>query len=131
MRTLLIFPRHPAGLDLAPGHSERIRRRLPWLHRASPSATLHETVVNGDSRLFKPERVVNNNQSHRISACFLAVGRGHSPACMASAETPILDLYKLMAWFEANRKQATWGAAGVALVVMIIGFVVWQRDEKE
>ncbi len=50
---------------------------------------------------------------------------------MASAETPILDLYKLMAWFEANRKQATWGAAGVALVVMIIGFVVWQRDEKE
>jgi hypothetical protein len=47
-RALLIFPRHPPGLDLAPG-VELAFNRLPWLHRASPSATLHETVVSTDA----------------------------------------------------------------------------------
>jgi len=45
----LIFPRHASRLELAPGRPERVRSRLPWLHRASPSATLHETVVSTDA----------------------------------------------------------------------------------
>ena len=35
-------------LELAPGHWRSPSNRLPWLHRASPSATLHETrYING------------------------------------------------------------------------------------
>jgi hypothetical protein len=48
-RALLIFLRNadiPVGnlseLELAPGHLECLRGRLPWRHRASPSATQHE-----------------------------------------------------------------------------------------
>jgi hypothetical protein len=45
---LLIFPRHPPGLDLAPALKLHLNR-LPWRHRASPSATLHETVASTDA----------------------------------------------------------------------------------
>jgi hypothetical protein len=43
------FPRRTdAGLDLAPALNI-VFNRLPWLRRASPSATLHETVVSTDA----------------------------------------------------------------------------------
>jgi len=50
LRALLIFPRsQDRELDLAPVHLERLRGRLPWHHRARPSATLHESVVSTDA----------------------------------------------------------------------------------
>jgi tetratricopeptide (TPR) repeat protein len=39
--------------------------------------------------------------------------------------------HRLLAWFETNRKQAVWGAFLVAVLVLIIWFVVWQKGEKE
>src|SRR5205823_9134028 len=50
IRTLFSFsPDIMPGLDLAPGHPKRIPGRLPWCHRASPSTTLHETVISTDA----------------------------------------------------------------------------------
>ena len=43
-----VFPRHLPGLELAPALNRNFNR-LPWLQRASPSATLHETVVSTDA----------------------------------------------------------------------------------
>jgi hypothetical protein len=42
------FSPTPSGLDLAPALKLNFNR-LPWRHRASPSATLHETVVSTDA----------------------------------------------------------------------------------
>src|SRR5205085_10099126 len=53
---LLIFLRPAPKLDLAPGRLERIRSRLPWFHRASPSTTLHETVASTDADTLMQER---------------------------------------------------------------------------
>ena len=80
---LLIFPRHPPGLELAPGRPERIRSRLPWLHRASPSATLHETVVSTDAdklidmlssvnSYFAVSSSINHDGTHRQTLQFRA-----------------------------------------------------------
>jgi tetratricopeptide (TPR) repeat protein len=49
-----------------------------------------------------------------------------------SSEVVELPLsHKLWAWFETNRKQATWGSAIIVVVGLIIWFVVWQQGEKE
>jgi TolA-binding protein len=49
-----------------------------------------------------------------------------------SSEVVELPLsHKLWAWFEANRKQASWGGAIIVVLGLIIWFVVWQQGEKE
>jgi len=47
-RSSHFFPSLLLELELAPGHWIR-SNRLPWLHRASPSATLNETVISTDA----------------------------------------------------------------------------------
>ena len=39
--------------------------------------------------------------------------------------------HKAWAWFEANKKQALWGAGAVLLVGVIIAFVLYQQSEDE
>ena len=46
---LLIFPKlMMLELELAPALRSKLNR-LPWCHRASPSTTLHETVISTDA----------------------------------------------------------------------------------
>jgi hypothetical protein len=49
------FPPTPAGAGFGTCRPERIRGRLPWRHRASPSATLHETVKLTDANKLMQE----------------------------------------------------------------------------
>ena len=45
------------------------------------------------------------------------------------AELPLS--HKVWAWFETNRKQAIWGAAGVVVLGFVVAFVIWHKGEKE
>src|ERR1051325_11202340 len=45
LRALLIFPRNQFKAGIGTWTPRRTRGRLPWLLRASPSATQHETVI--------------------------------------------------------------------------------------
>ena len=45
------------------------------------------------------------------------------------AQLPLHD--KVWGWFEANKKQAIYGIAAIAVVGLIVGFVVWQRSEHQ
>src|SRR5947207_14583439 len=45
------------------------------------------------------------------------------------AELPLS--HKLLAWFEASRKPALMGIAGVAGIGLIIWLMLWQRQEKQ
>lgn len=65
---LLIFPRIVSGLELAPGHPVCVRSRLPWRHRASPSATLYEAVISTDTdRLIHCRTPVNIFCNYELS----------------------------------------------------------------
>lgn len=57
---LLIFPRPMMPeLELAPALRSKLNR-LPWCLRASPSTTLHETVISTDAdRLMLKPKIVN------------------------------------------------------------------------
>jgi len=44
------------------------------------------------------------------------------------AALPLHD--KVWAWFETNKKTALYGAAGIAVIGLVVWFIVWQRDEK-
>ncbi len=50
---------------------------------------------------------------------------------MQSNVAQLSSFDKGYAWYEANKKQVTWGAVAVILVGLIGGFFVWQRDAKE
>jgi tetratricopeptide (TPR) repeat protein len=45
------------------------------------------------------------------------------------AELPLS--HKLWAWFETNRKQATWGASALVVAGVVIWFFIWQQGETE
>ena len=39
--------------------------------------------------------------------------------------------FKLWAWFDKNKKQAAWGAAGVTVAGVVVGTFIWSQQEKE
>lgn len=39
--------------------------------------------------------------------------------------------FKLWAWFDKNRKQVVWGAAGVVIAAAVVGIYIWLQQEKE
>jgi len=39
--------------------------------------------------------------------------------------------WKLWAWFEKNRKQVTYGAAGALALILVIWFFVWRSEENQ
>ncbi len=39
--------------------------------------------------------------------------------------------FKLWAWFDKNKKQVAWGAAGVAAAGAVVGIYIWSQQEKE
>jgi TolA-binding protein len=45
------------------------------------------------------------------------------------AELPLS--HKIWAWFEANKKQAIYGAVAVLVLGLVVWFILWQRDEKQ
>jgi predicted negative regulator of RcsB-dependent stress response len=45
------------------------------------------------------------------------------------AELPLID--KLWAWFETNKKPVLVGAAAILVAGFVIGFMVWQKEQKE
>jgi len=67
---LLIFPEPMMpGLELAPG-VEIAFNRLPWCQRASPSTTLHETVVSTDTdKLISKDKIVNRILTPHFAGC--------------------------------------------------------------
>src|SRR5271157_976115 len=44
--------------------------------------------------------------------------------------TPSATLLKLWAWFEANKKQAQWGALAVVGLGLLVGFLIWHHGEQ-
>jgi predicted negative regulator of RcsB-dependent stress response len=50
---------------------------------------------------------------------------------METDVTTSASLFKLWAWFEANKKQVAWGAVAVVGVGLLGWFFVWQQGEKE
>ncbi len=50
---------------------------------------------------------------------------------MESDVTQSATFYKTWAWAEAHRKHLLLGAAGVLVVGIGVGFVLWQQDEKQ
>jgi TolA-binding protein len=45
------------------------------------------------------------------------------------AQLPITD--KLLAWFEANKKQVVWAAVAVTFVGLLIWFLAWNNQQKQ
>src|ERR1700720_1378902 len=50
---------------------------------------------------------------------------------MASDVTESVSLYKLWAWYEAHKKQVTWGAAVVVLAGLVVWFVLWRQSDMQ
>jgi len=46
-----------------------------------------------------------------------------------AAQLPLSD--RLQAWFETNKKQALWGAVAIVAAVLVVGFMMWRKSEKE
>ena len=46
-----------------------------------------------------------------------------------AAQLPLSD--RLLAWFETNKKQALWGAVIILAAGLIVGFMLWRKNEKE
>jgi len=41
------------------------------------------------------------------------------------------SLYRLLAWFETNKKQVTWGVSALVVIGLLAWFIVWRQSEKE
>jgi predicted negative regulator of RcsB-dependent stress response len=50
---------------------------------------------------------------------------------MESQDTATLYLFKLWPAIEANKKRILWGAVALLLVVLLVLFFSWQKDQKE
>src|ERR1043166_9500174 len=59
--------------------------------------------------------------------------RGTFPAlCIMESEvTPSLSFFKLVSWFEKNKKQAIWGAIILVAIVGIAGLIIWRQAQTE
>jgi predicted negative regulator of RcsB-dependent stress response len=64
-------------------------------------------------------------------ACNLGLPTEHCTPYMASEATESASFYKLWAWFEANKKQITYGLVAALVLGLIVWYVVWQQGEKE
>src|SRR5437016_819605 len=50
---------------------------------------------------------------------------------MESEVTPSLSFFKLVSWFDANKKQVLWGAAILAALALIVCLIIQRQGQKE
>src|SRR5437016_2872362 len=50
---------------------------------------------------------------------------------MESEVTPSLSFFKLVSWFEKNKKQAIWGAIILVAVVLFASLILWRQAQRE
>src|SRR5215471_6999945 len=50
---------------------------------------------------------------------------------MESQATPTVSFFKLVSWFEKNKKQAIWGAVILVSIVLIVTLFLWRQAQAE
>lgn len=66
-----------------------------------------------------------------FQACVFGYGQEHYTPYMESEAVQIPLWQRAWAWFDANKKQALWGAVALVVVGVIVAFVLYHRNEAD